>query len=52
MYALTGPSTEWLECSPMARETGDSIPGQVIPETQKVVLEAALLNNQNYKVRI
>ena len=29
-----------------------SIPGQVIPETQKMVLDAALLNTQHYKVRI
>ena len=29
-----------------------SIPGRVIPETQKMVLDAALLNTQHYKVRI
>ena len=29
-----------------------SIPGQVIPEAQKMVLDAALLNTQHYKVRI
>ena len=29
-----------------------SIPGQVIPKTQKMVLVAALLNTQHYKVRI
>ena len=29
-----------------------SIPGQVIPKTQKIVLVAALLNTQYYKVRI
>ena len=29
-----------------------SIPGQVIPKTQKMVLSAALLNTQNYKVSI
>ena len=29
-----------------------SIPGQVIPKTQKMVLDAALLNTQVYKVRI
>ena len=29
-----------------------SIPGQVIPKTQKMVLDATLLNTQNYKVRI
>ena len=29
-----------------------SIPGQVIPKTQKMVLEATLLNTQQYMVRI
>ena len=29
-----------------------SIPGQVIPKTQKIVLDAALLNTQQYKERI
>ena len=29
-----------------------SIPGQVLPKTQKLVLDAALLNTQHYKVRI
>ena len=45
----TGPLAEWVECSP-----GDlgSIPGRVIPKTQKIVFDAALLNTQHYKVRI
>ncbi len=29
-----------------------SLPGRVIPKTQKMVLEAALLNTQIYKVHI
>ena len=29
-----------------------SIPGQVIPKTQKMVLDPTLLNTQHYKVRI
>ena len=29
-----------------------SIPGRVIPKTQKMVLDASLLNTQNYKVWI
>ena len=29
-----------------------SIPGRVKPKTQKMVLDAALLNTQHYKVRI
>ena len=29
-----------------------SIPGRVIPKTQKMILDATLLNTQHYKVRI
>ena len=29
-----------------------SIPGRVIPKTQKIVLDAALFNIQHYKVQI
>ena len=29
-----------------------SIPGRIIPKTQKMVLDATLLNTQHYKVRI
>ena len=29
-----------------------SIPGQVIPKTQKLIPDATLLNTQHYKVRI
>ena len=29
-----------------------SIPGRVIPKTQKMVLDTALLSTQHYKVRI
>ena len=29
-----------------------SIPGRVIPKTQKMVLDVALLNTQHYKVQI
>ena len=37
-----------------ANDPGDwgSITGQVMPKTQKIVLDAALLNPQHYKVRI
>ena len=37
-----------------ANNQGDwgSIPGQVIPKTQRMVLDATLLNTQHYKVRI
>ena len=37
-----------------ANSPGDlgSIPGRVIPKTQKMVLDATLLNTQHYKVRI
>ena len=33
-------------------EDWDSIPGQVIPKTQKKVLDATLFDTQHYKVRI
>ena len=38
----------------LANDPGDlgSIPGRVIPNTLKMVLDASLLNTQNYKVRI
>ena len=29
-----------------------SIPGQAIPKTQQMVLDATLLNTQHYKVRV
>ena len=29
-----------------------SIPGQIIPKTQKMILDAILFNTQHYKVRI
>ena len=37
-----------------ANGSGDfgSIPGQAIPKTQKIVLEASLFDTQHYKVRI
>ena len=37
-----------------AKSQGDqcSIPGPVIPKTQKMVLDSALLNTQHYKVRM
>ncbi len=37
-----------------ANDPGDlgSIPGRVIPKTQKMVLDASLLSTQHYKVRI
>ena len=37
-----------------ANRPGDlgSIPGRVIPKTQKMVLDASLLNTQHYRVRI
>ena len=42
----------------MSRELADgpgdrgSIPGRVIPKTQKMILDAALISTQHYKVRI
>ena len=41
-------------CVVITNGPGDlgSIPDRVIPKTQKMVLDAALLNTQYYKVRI
>ena len=41
-------------CRVFANGPGDwgSIPGRVIPKTQKMILDAAMLNTQHYKVRI
>ena len=38
----------------LANASGDrgSIPGRVIPKTQKMILDAALLNTPQYKVQI
>ena len=37
-----------------ANDPGDrgSIPGRIIPKTEKIVLDCSLLNTQHYKVRI
>ena len=41
-------------CLVFANSLGDmgSIPGQVIPKTQKMLLDASLLNTRHYMVRI
>ena len=41
-----------LECSPMARETWVQSQVESYQKTQKMVLDASLLNTQHYKVRI
>ena len=53
-----GPLANTLTAGPgvrvFANGPGDlgSIPGRVIPKTQKMVLDASLLSTQHYKVRI
>ena len=44
----------WPRVRVFANGPGDlgSIPGRVIPKTQKMLLDASLLNTQHYKVRI
>ena len=44
----------WLKCIVFADGPGDrcSVPGRVIPKTQKMVLDTVLLNTQDYKIRI
>ena len=45
-------SPEWGECLLKVRETGVQPPGQIIPKTQKMVLDATLLNIQHCKISI
>ena len=51
-----GPLANTLTAGPrvFAIRPGDlgSFPGRVIPKTQKMVLDASLLNTQHYKVQI
>ena len=51
---INGKSTRHWHDRVFANGPGDlgSIPGWVIPKTQKMVLDASLLNTQHYKVRI
>ena len=51
---LTPYGTIGLMCTVFANGLGDrsSIPGRIIQKTQKMVLDAALLNTQHYKVWI
>ena len=41
-----------VECSQNGLGDLGSVPGRVIPKTQKMVLDVSLLNTQHYKVRI
>ena len=43
---------KWVECLHYGPGDMGSIPGRVIPKTLKMLLEASLLNTQQYKVRI
>ena len=47
----TSPLAYWVECSPIAWEDRGSIPGRVMPKTQKMVFDTSLLNTQHYNVR-
>ena len=40
-----------VECSPGVQEIVGSVPGQVIPNTFKMVFDASLLSAQHLKVR-
>ena len=43
---------EWVEYSPMVRETGVQSQVESYQKTKKMVLDATLLNTLYYKVRI
>ena len=49
--ALNKPMAQWLECSPMARETWVQSQVESYQKTLKMVLDTTLLNTQHYKVR-
>ena len=53
-YIIIDIDIHWLMSRVFAKDPGDrgSIPGQVIPTIQKMLLDAAFLNTQHYKVRI
>ena len=46
-FVNDGPFSKWLKCSPMVLKDWGSI-----PKTQKMVLDAALLNTQHYNALI
>ena len=54
LVKIITPFCHGLAVRVFANGPGDlgSIPGRVIPKTQKMVLDASLLNTQHYKVRI
>ena len=57
MTELSQKKSNWaigLMSRVFANGLGDqgSIPGQVMPKTQKIVFDATLLNTQHYKVKI
>ena len=54
LFLLKFPDIILKKVRVFANGPGDlgSIPGRVIPKTQKMVLDASLLNTQHYKVRI
>ena len=53
-YLMQNPVYTYLAVRVFDNGLGDlgSIPARVIPKTQKMVLDASLLNTQHYKVRI
>ena len=59
VFGLTWPGIELQSCSGLMRrvfangpEDWCSIPGQVIPKTQKIIHNAPLFHTQHYKIRI
>ena len=54
LIGLCAKTGHWPSGRVFANGPGDlgSIPGRVMPKTQKMLLDASLLNTQHYKVRI
>ena len=49
---ITGPLAKWVECSLIVRETGVQYQVESYQRIKEIVLDAALINTQHYKVAI
>ena len=49
---ITGSLAQWVECSPMVRETGVQSQVKSYRRLLKMILDISLLNTQHYEVYI
>ena len=52
VHIITGPLAKWVECSPIVQETRVQSQVESYQRLKNMVLDAALLNTQHYKVSI